>query len=32
MKKLDELEERKQINTPEKIVKTYELSGEKEKD
>lgn len=31
MKKLDELEERKQINTPEKIVKTYELSGEKEK-
>ena len=32
MKMLEELEEKKQSNTPEKIVKTYELSGEKEKE
>lgn len=32
MRKLEELEERKQVSTPEKIIKTYELSGEKEKD
>lgn len=30
MRKLEELKERKQANTPEKIVKTYELSGAKE--
>lgn len=32
MRKLEDLKERKQANTPEKIIKTYELSGEKEKE
>ena len=32
LKKLEDLKERKQANTPEKIVKTYELSGKKEKE
>lgn len=32
MSMLDDFEEKKQSNAPEKIVKTYELSGEKEKE
>ena len=32
IKQIEDMQERKQTNKPEKIIKTYELSGEKEKE
>lgn len=32
IKQIEDMQERKQANKPEKIIKTYELSGEKEKE